>query len=53
MNLFHKIVYKTFPVNIPDYLTLYSGCQPECPMAEYPTGLEGLVNWLGIQFQVT
>ena len=22
-------------------------------MAEYPTGLEGLVNWLGIQFQVT
>ena len=25
MNLFHKIVYKTIPVNIPDYLTLYSG----------------------------
>ena len=24
MNLFHKIVYKTSPVNIPDYLTLYS-----------------------------
>ena len=21
-------------------------------MAEYPTGLEGLVNWLGIQFQL-
>ena len=26
---------------------------PECPMAEYPTGLEDLVNWLGIQFQFT
>ena len=25
MNLFHKVVYKTIPVNIPDYLTLYSG----------------------------
>ena len=25
MNIFHKIVYKTIPVNIPDYLTLYSG----------------------------
>ena len=25
MNLFNKIVYKTIPVNIPDYLTLYSG----------------------------
>ena len=25
MILFHKIVYKTIPVNIPDYLTLYSG----------------------------
>ena len=25
MNLFHKILYKTIPVNIPDYLTLYSG----------------------------
>ena len=25
MHLFHKIVYKTIPVNIPDYLTLYSG----------------------------
>ena len=25
MNLFHKIVYKTIPVNILDYLTLYSG----------------------------
>ena len=25
MNLFHKIVYKTIPVNIPDNLTLYSG----------------------------
>ena len=24
MNLFHKIVYKTIPVNIHDYLTLYS-----------------------------
>ena len=24
MNLFHKIVYKTIPVNIPDYITLYS-----------------------------
>ena len=25
MNVFHKIVYKTIPVNIPEYLTLYSG----------------------------
>ena len=25
MNIFHKIVYKTIPVNIPDYLTLDSG----------------------------
>ena len=25
MNLFHKIVYNTISVNIPDYLTLYSG----------------------------
>ena len=25
MNLFHKIVYKTIPVNIPGNLTLYSG----------------------------
>ena len=25
MNLFHKIVYKTIPVNITDYLALYSG----------------------------
>ena len=25
MNIFLKIVYKTIPVNIPDYLTLYSG----------------------------
>ena len=25
MILFHKIVYKTIPVNIPDYITLYSG----------------------------
>ena len=25
MNIFHKIVYKSIPVNIPDYLTLYSG----------------------------
>ena len=25
MSLFHKIVYKTIPVNILDYLTLYSG----------------------------
>ena len=25
MNIFHKIVYKTIPVNIPDYITLYSG----------------------------
>ena len=30
MNLFHEIVYKTIPVNIPDYFTLYSwewGCR--------------------------
>ena len=25
MNLFHKIVYKTIPINMPDYLTLYNG----------------------------
>ena len=25
LNIFHEIVYKTIPVNIPDYLTLYSG----------------------------
>ena len=25
ISIFHKIVYKTIPVNIPDYLTLYSG----------------------------
>ena len=25
MNIFHEIVYKTIPVNIPDYLKLYSG----------------------------
>ena len=25
MNHFYKIVYKTIPVNIPDYLILYSG----------------------------
>ena len=25
INIFHKIVYKTIRVNIPDYLTLYSG----------------------------
>ena len=25
MNIFHKIVHKTIPVNIPDNLTLYSG----------------------------
>ena len=25
MNLFHKIVYKTIPINMPDYLTRYNG----------------------------
>ena len=30
MNLLHKIVYKTIPVNIPDYLTLYSGDSRLC-----------------------
>ena len=25
MNLFHKDVYKTIPINMPDYLTLYNG----------------------------
>ena len=25
MNLFHKIVYQTIPINMPDYLTRYNG----------------------------
>ena len=25
MNLFHKIVYKTSPINMPDYLPRYNG----------------------------